>query len=382
MVTRRRAQDDTPALGSSNNNSNHHNTEPPSATLPIPETQAGPSTEPQAAQNEPNVPITVHDTPTPTQEPTDPRPLLPPSIRDELRAAQARLNDLEAQADLLRIRKRIAQLEENPLGEEPPKRQRTDDADSSSRRRGPKIESIPVFTGKDISEWQNFDASVRIAFRMDPAAFSWEDQKIAFTLQYLDTTHRHLWLQYEQQLGDTETNWADMMTWLLDQIRSPQDRQCHVIGQWCRYTQREGQSTNDVATQLQLLENQFDEKHKLSADQSRIFLFGKLHPRIREALMTFGDLPSTRTGLMQRASLLEEGLRREKRMCALGDRPNRIQHDPTKMTGKTRPNDEDHDRNAKCAYCGKPGHREDQCYTKKNAEKRAPGVNTEETKNY
>ena len=105
--------------------------------------------------------------------------------------------------------------------ERPARRRRYDDEPIAIAGRGPKIEKIPVFEGKGIREYYDFEARLQIAFRLDPAAFMLEDQKIAFTLQYLQPTFRQLWIQREQEDDGETLAWRDMMSFLLDQIKSP-----------------------------------------------------------------------------------------------------------------------------------------------------------------
>jgi hypothetical protein len=59
--------------------------------------------------------------------------------------------------------------------ERPARRQRLNDDTLPIMGRGPKIEKIPTFEGKGIREYYDFDARLRIAFRLDPAAFVLED---------------------------------------------------------------------------------------------------------------------------------------------------------------------------------------------------------------
>jgi hypothetical protein len=140
--------------------------------------------------------------------------------------------------------------------DEPPAQRRRFDSDNTARiGRGPKIEKIPVFEGRGVREYYDFETRLQIAFRLDPAAFCIEDQKIAFTLQYLQVTLRQLWIQRELEADGETLGWRDMMSFLLDQIKSPVNRELQITIQYQKSTQKDGQSVNDFAAYLLTLEN-------------------------------------------------------------------------------------------------------------------------------
>jgi hypothetical protein len=111
-------------------------------------------------------------------------------LEDEVRTMEHLLNPSEQAARTPTITP--PRLE--GYNERPARRRRVDSDSLLIAGRGPKIKKIPIFEGKGTREYHDFESRLRIAFRLDPAAFVLEDQKIAYTLQYLQPTFRQLWI--------------------------------------------------------------------------------------------------------------------------------------------------------------------------------------------
>ena len=266
----------------------------------------------------------------------------------------------------------------------------------TTARRGPKIEPIPIFRGQSIREYNDFETRLRIAFRLDPQAFTTEDQRIAFTLQSLEVTLRQLWLQREMEDDGVTLDWRQMMEFLLDQIKSPINRELQITMQYQRATQREGQSVNEFAAYLATLENQvnppYEQKHLV------MHLYSKLRPEIRTAIANYNDFPQTRRERVERAATLEDNLGNGGAPSALRQRAapratpaksiSQARTTPTRSrnVGTAPIQRRDHDGRAQskdsCRHCGKLGHWEKDCWAK-HGRPTAPatGVNTIGTKN-
>lgn len=277
--------------------------------------------------------------------------------------------------------------------DEPPAQRRRLDSDTRLRvGRGPKIEKIPVFEGKGLREYYDFETRLQIAFRLDPAAFSLEDQKIAFTLQYLQVTLRQLWIQRELEADGDTLGWRDMMSFLLDQIKSPVNRELQVTIQYQKATQKDGQSVNDFAAYLSTLENQinppYEQKHLV------MHLYSKLRPEIRIALSNYAEFPTTRRELVERAATLEDNLRR------IGGPPSvtRRSGSGSQIQTPRFPRDASPRRVPRaapsvvksafgqkpvmCHYCGRTGHWAKDCYKKKREQQPTTGSNAIQSKNH
>ncbi|KAF1936360.1 hypothetical protein EJ02DRAFT_470501 [Clathrospora elynae] len=275
------------------------------------------------------------------------------------------------------------------LNERPPaQRRRLDVEQTVTPSRGPKIEKIPTFEGKGIREYHDFETRLQIAFRLDPMAFSYEDQKIAFTLQYLQPTYRQLWMQRELEPDGGTLDWRSMMEFLLNLIKSPINRELQVTLQYSRTTQKEGQSVNEFAAYLATLENQieppYEQKHLM------MHLYSKLRPEVRIALSNYADFPKTRRELVERASTLEDNLRRGgAQTLNRGRTSNSTKETSSKLSRTTTSNRTPVETPASlqftrvphgaCNYCHKLGHWEQDCrkkaYDKKNGKGPATGVN-------
>jgi hypothetical protein len=226
-------------------------------------------------------------------------------LEDEVRTMEREIDPGESTAT--RTPTPILLSSEEPH-ERPARRQRLNNDAPPTLGRGPKIEKIPTFEGKGIREYYDFEARLRIAFRLDPAAFVLEDQKIAYTLQYLQPTLRQLWIQREQESDSEALDWIEMMTFLLDQIKSPVNRELQVTILYQKSMQKEGQSVNDFSAYLSTLENQinppYEQKHLV------MHLYSKLRPELRIALSNYTEFPASRRELVERAATLEDNLRR------------------------------------------------------------------------
>jgi hypothetical protein len=243
----------------------------------------------------------------------------------------------------------------------------------ASHRRGLKPEKIPIYEGKGTREYQEFQSRLEIAFRLDPNAFTTEDQRIAFTLQYLVPTLRQLWLQQEKHIGGAGVStWILMMEFLLNQIQSPINQEITTLMSYTRATQREGQLVYEFAAYLAGLENQivplYNDKHLT------MHLYSKLRPELRLAIINYNEFPQSRQELVERAATLEDNLRRGSGRALIRTRPATYPRNrtfsstaprSTQSTSNTTPNHRrptvttnirTDTKPGNCNFCGKPGH--------------------------
>jgi hypothetical protein len=269
--------------------------------------------------------------------------------------------------------------------ERPAQRRRLDSDSLPIAGRGPKIEKIPTFEGKGIREYYDFESRLRIAFRLDPAAFILEDQKIAYTLQYLQPTFRQLWIQREQESDGETLEWSDMMTFLLDQIKSPVNRELLVTILYQKSLQKDGQSVNDFAAYLSTLKNQinppYEQKHLV------MHLYSKLRPELRIALSNYTEFPTTRRELVERAATLEDNLRRTSVTPSLPRRNSTARGSSSSTRGssnfsrKPAPNRSDTYKDSiVCYHCGIKGHWAKVCRKKAEGQPPITGSNAIQAK--
>ena len=256
-----------------------------------------------------------------------------------------------------------------------PKRKATDTLDAPLAKRAVKIEKISPYHGKTIREHQDFRDSLKLAFRLEPDAFANEDTKVAFTMQYVKGTNRTLWLQYEDDHPDTQFTWEDLMEFLLNQIKSPINRELHVALTYAKAMQRPDQSVNEFAAYLTTLETQINPPY--DAKHLTIHLFAKLRPELRLAVTNYQDFPQTREQLVSLAALLEENQRsasapqaRSNRRAANSNTKTTPSGNSGKADSKTTASDSTAGRNNtaggttrpnNCRNCGQPGHWWRQC---------------------
>jgi hypothetical protein len=166
------------------------------------------------------------------------------------------------------------------------------------------MEKIAPYNGKSIREHQDFRNRLKLSFRLDPDGFQDEDTKIAYTLQYVQGTNQILWLQHEEENQDTIFTWEDLMDFLLNQIKSPINRELYIAQVYAQATQRVAQPVNEFAAFLASLEAQtnppYEQKHLV------LHLFAKLRPELRVAITNYNEFPQSRQALVSLAALLEE----------------------------------------------------------------------------
>ena len=184
------------------------------------------------------------------------------------------------------------------------KRSASNDAGPRATKRTPKMEKIDPYYGKNIREHREFQTALKLAFRLAPDAFLDDNTKIAFSLQYVKGDNRTLWLQHEEEHPERQFTWDEFMSFLLDNIKSPMNRELHVGLTYAQAIQRPGQSVTAFAAYLTTLESQinppYNQKHLV------LHLFTKLRPELRLAVTNYQDFPQTRQALVALAALLEE----------------------------------------------------------------------------
>lgn len=188
-------------------------------------------------------------------------------------------------------------------------------------------------------------------------------------------------------------SWSMMMTFLLDQIKSPVNRELQVTILYQKSIQKDTQSVNDFAAYLSTLENQinppYEQKHLV------MHLYSKLRPEIRIALLNQSEFPTTRRELVERAATLEDNLRRSVVLPAptrrndfvpqrltqgssyVNQGPRRGTPGATPQRGGSHPG-----RPNTCFHCGGTGHWARDCLKRKH-EQMSPttGANAIQSKN-
>jgi hypothetical protein len=165
------------------------------------------------------------------------------------------------------------------------------------------------------------------------------------------------------------------MTFLLDQIKSPVNRELLVTILYQKSLQKDGQSVNDFAAYLSTLKNQinppYEQKHLV------MHLYSKLRPELRIALSNYTEFPTTRRELVERAATLKDNLRRTSVTPSLPRRNSTARGSSSSTRGssnfsrKPAPNRSDTYKDLiVCYHCGIKGHWAKVC--RKKAEGQPP----------
>ena len=230
-------------------------------------------------------------------------------------------------------------------------------------------ERLPQYRGKNLKEHQNFMRSAETAFRLTPDSFRTDDDKILFTMQYLEGEPKDAWYNHEETVDSSLVTWAYFKKFLLDMLQDPVNRELDTAQQYADATQGASQSVHSFAAYMNNLEAQMPVLYNEA--QRRIQFFTKLRPELRKAITNYQDMPHTRDGLIALAARLENNVRDAGAKSARPHQSNsktktdqkprntttqvnvHVPADSTRHAGNssgTPPGD------GKCRNCGKHGH--------------------------
>lgn len=331
-------------------------------------------------------------------EGSDPREAaasLPPSesqqgIEAQLATAQAIEDELLAKIQLKETAERIEQLrkrlEDGEVTEVPRPVVPIDNqsiASSSSVSYGglPKSmrpRQIAPYKGKTVREHTEFVTSCELSFRLEPSLNKSDELRCNLAATWLEGEPRDAWLRHEKEPGFQRT-WKGFKKFLLDLVEDPVNRGISTAIKYEEARQRPGQSAQTFATYLEMLEGEltaYSEEHRVQ------HFLAKLQPELRSKVITYPEIPQTRSALVALASRieqanssksLEKGGQKDHKEERKGDNPHKRSshsHQGRRNGDKagvkrSRLSDEEEKRrrdNNLCFHCGKEGHRSAQCF--------------------
>ncbi len=155
-----------------------------------------------------------------------------------------------------------------------------------SRPRG-RVKDPKTYSGKSTKELNDFLASLRMAFRYQPAQFPTEETKVAFAAQYLEGLPMKEWdtRVQDQEAEVGRMSFADFEGFLRNLIIDPANRQRLALMSYSRAIQKEGQSIRRFVSYLEELEHEME---PYTETQKANHLLAKINPTIRHKLIEQG----------------------------------------------------------------------------------------------
>ena len=115
---------------------------------------------------------------------------------------------------------------------------------------------LPAYYGNDIQEAQDFISKAERRFRLDRGYYHPDDtSKIDYCVLAFEQKPYRKWSIFEEDAGGPgHITWEQFKTHLFDSICDTQNRQMNAIVAYQEARQQEGQTTDDFAADLQVLE--------------------------------------------------------------------------------------------------------------------------------
>ncbi len=279
----------------------------------------GDTTASRQSETQEEEPASVH----PSRQPSPERE---PSIRERLAAEKRKKEQLTLEAQLLelqasntslqqsnallqgrlidpalRLRSSVESLVNTPRSSS--KRPASRDLDVPFRpRQTIKPERLPLYYGKSIKEHTEFARRAETQFRLHPDAFAMDRTKILFAMQSLGGEAEDAWFQHERDMPVEDISWKYFIEYLLDLVEHPANRLVSNAEAYENARQQSNQTVHAFSTYLTNLEAQLPPY----TEQQRVnHLLTKLRPELRQALLTYQDMPRSRIELEALASRLE-----------------------------------------------------------------------------
>lgn len=310
-------------------------------------------------------------------------------LDQRIEEARRRRNALK-QDTLRRLENEIAELasshteqganpqeERNAAVATPDSNKRTADTDiHTHRQKLLKVRELKTYSGKNLRELMEWRRAAETLFRLRPDGYRTDEAKITHTMQYLEGEPREAWYSHEDRIGEGNTTWLEYIEFLKNLIDDPVGRTIATAEQYHTAHQGTHQATYAFEAYLSSLENQLP---RLSDEQRAQALLMRVRPEIRRGVMSYRDLPVTRSGMAALCSKVEKTLGRGGSTLPGGNRSQNQASNTGRENHRGRPGphngrpsgrrsqsprkDEGGERKGrkatqadKCHNCGRPGH--------------------------
>ena len=189
-----------------------------------------------------------------------------------------------------------------------PGRRRRRESDTQEQRPPPRLRDLPAYHGKDIQEAQDFISGAERRFRLDRGYYYPDDtSKIDYCVLAFESKPYRQWSVFEEDAGGPgHTTWEQFKTHLFDSICDTKNRQLSAAVAYEEAYQRDGQTTDDFAAELQVHERELGYTNDRAQAST---LFGKLRPELRQEISRRGYPPATRKGILELARSIETAKR-------------------------------------------------------------------------
>ncbi|PMD47752.1 hypothetical protein L207DRAFT_576513 [Hyaloscypha variabilis F] len=164
-------------------------------------------------------------------------------------------------------------------------------------------EQLPAYYAKDIQEAQDFISKVERRFRLDRGYYHPDDtSKIDYYVLVFESKPYRQWSIFEADTRVGNTTWDQFKAHLFDSIYDTTNRQLSATIAYKKARQREDQTIDDFAAELQTLERELG--YTNDKIQART-LFAKLRWELRKEISRRGSPPATRRGILNLARSIE-----------------------------------------------------------------------------
>lgn len=245
-------------------------------------------------------------------------------LEDELTRLRAREVAIQRQLDIIRLQRRLSQLEEAlaraERGEDPEpltadaassstqrKRRRSevddDDQEDDWEDRGKEVVPPEKYEGKNWAEYYQFTSQCVAAWGYKASIARTDADKINYAYMFLSTTLRESW---DMRVKDRPTRasgetWESFTAWLREILDC--NKSCWIMCEkYKNAKQRPGQTVQEFATYLEWIEKDlpaYSPKHRGA------HLLAKLRPELRAAVSLDSTAGETREQILKTAMLHE-----------------------------------------------------------------------------
>jgi hypothetical protein len=162
---------------------------------------------------------------------------------------------------------------------------------------------LPPYYGNDIQEAQDFISKAERRFRIDRGYYHPDDtSRIDYCVLSFQQKPYRQWSVFEEDIGVGNTTWEQFKTHLFNSICDTENRQMNAVVAYQEALQQEGQTTDDFAAELQVLERELGYTDDKAIART---LFAKLRWELRREISRRGNPPATRRGMLDLARSIE-----------------------------------------------------------------------------